>query len=141
MLSSARKTVVASLVALALLAGSALLGTTALGSPASAGEPGAVFYGYVVSEQGTPLPKRVRAIADSGVVCGSAELQQVGVSASGFYAMNVFSADMRDGCPAEGGRITFRLVYGFIDEGVRAGDPATFRSGGVTELHLFPARP
>lgn len=141
MLLTARKTAAASLFALALLLGSALLGTTALGSSASAGEPGAVFYGYVVVERGSMLPKRVRAIADTGVVCGSAEVTPVGTGDIGFYAMTVFSDDMRDGCAASGERVHFLLVYGLIDEGIVTGDPATFRTGEVTQRHLVPARP
>ena len=134
-----RKTIVASVLALALLVSSALLGTTALGSPVSAGEPGAVFYGYVVVERGSSLPKRVRAIGESGVVCGSAEVTPVGSGDIGFYAMNVFSVDMREGCAASGERIHFLLVFGLIDEGIVAGEPATFMSGSVTERHLVTA--
>jgi hypothetical protein len=141
MLLTARKTAAASLFALVLLLGSALLGTTALGSPASAGEPGAVFYGYVVVERGSSLPKRVRAIADSGVVCGSAEVTPVGSGDIGFYAMTVFSADMREGCAASGDRIHFLVVHGMIDEGIVVGAPARFQTGDVTERHLVPAHP
>ena len=132
-----RTTVVASLLALGLLLGSALLGITALGSSASAGEPGAVYHGYVVPARGSALPKRVRAVAENGVVCGSAEVVPVGAGEVGFYALSVFSADMRDGCPASGGQFRFVLVYGLIDEGILVGTPATFRSGEVDELHLL----
>lgn len=132
-----RQTVMASLLALGLLVSSALLGTTALGSSASAGEPGAVFHGFVAPEQGSPLPKRVRAVTTSGVVCGSAEVAPLGAGEVGYYAMTVFSADMRDGCPETGDAIRFLLVYGMIDEGVVAGVPAPFQSGAVTELHLI----
>ncbi|MEI7926793.1 MAG: hypothetical protein WCI61_11490 [Chloroflexota bacterium] len=132
-----RTTVMASLLALALLLGSALLGITALGSSASAGEPGAVYHGFVVPERGSALPKRVRAITESGVVCGSAEVVPTGAGEVGFYALSVFSADMRDGCPTSGAQFRFVLVYGLIDEGILVGTPATFRSGAVDELHLL----
>ena len=139
-----RTTVMASLLALGLLLGSALLGITALGSSASAGEPGAVYHGFVVPERGSALPergsalpKRVRAIAESGLVCGSAEVVPAGAGEVGFYALSVFSADMREGCPTSGAQFRFVLVYGLIDEGILVGTPATFRSGAVDELHLL----
>jgi hypothetical protein len=132
-----RMTVMASLLALGLLLGSALMGITTLGSSASAGEPGAVFHGFVVPERGTPLPKRVRAIAESGAVCGSAEVAPVGAGEVGFYALSVFSSDLREGCPATGGRVRFVLVYGLIDEGIVVGQPTPYQSGAVEELHLI----
>ena len=131
-----RTTVLASLLALGLLLGSALMGITALGSSASAGEPGAVFYGYVVPESGHPLPKRVRAVTETGTVCGSAELTPVASGGAGFYAMTVFSGDMHEGCPATGEPVRFLLVYGLIDEGILVGEPSVFRGGDVTEHHL-----
>jgi len=132
-----RKTVMASLLALGLLVSSALLGTTALGSSASAGEPGAVFHGFVVPEQGSALPQRVRAVTESGTVCGSSEVAPLGAGEVGYYAMTVFSADMREGCLETGDSVRFLLVYGRIDEGVVAGDPTAFQSGAVSELHLI----
>ncbi|MDA0301680.1 MAG: hypothetical protein O2822_04060 [Chloroflexi bacterium] len=132
-----RKTVMASLLALGLLVSSALLGTSTLGSSASAGEPGAVFHGFVVPEQGTPLAQRIRAVSESGVVCGSAEVAPLGAGEVGFYAMSVYSSDMRDGCPDAGESVRFVLVYGRIDEGVLVGQPTPFQSGTVSEFHLI----
>jgi hypothetical protein len=132
-----RQTAAASLLALVLLLGSALMGITVPGSVASAAEPGAVYYGYVVPERGMPLPKRVRAVTESGTVCASSEVAPVGTGEVGFYVLSVLSADMRQGCPEIGRIVRFVLVYGQVDEGLLAGEQSVFMPGSVQELHLI----
>ena len=126
-----RKTVLAGLLTLVLLCGS-----MAVGSSAHAGEPTAVFYGYVVPEPGGFLPLRVRAVSVRGTVCGSGEVSKLGAAFAGFYAFPVVSAETKGGCPSAGELVHLVLVYGLIDDDVFVGPPLTFRPGETTAAHL-----
>ena len=128
---TSRKTALASLLAFTLL-----LCSYTVGSSAYAGEPAAVFHGYVVPEAGSGLAKRVRAVSEQGVVCGSSNVTTTASQTAGFYALSVVSADSKDGCPSAGESIRFVLVYGLIDEDASVGDPVPFEPGAVTALHL-----
>ena len=130
-----RQTALAGLLALTLLLGSLM----ATGSSAYAGGPAAVFYGYVVPDQSGVMPKRVRAISERGVVCGSADVAATASATAGFYALSVISGGTKDGCPTSGEPVYFALVYGLIDEGTFVGGPARFGFGEVTALHLLGA--
>ena len=127
-----RQTVSAGLLSLVLL-----LGSLASAPPSAHADGGAhaVFYGYVVLDQGAVLPKRVRALAEHSAVCGSADVVATGTV--GFYVIAVVSSESKEGCPALGEPVRFALVYGLIDEGSVVGPPATFRAGEVTQQHLI----
>jgi len=129
----ARKTGLAGLFALALLCGTYIT----VVSSAHADGAAAVFYGYVVPEPGGVLPKRIRALSDSGVVCGSAEVWPTASSTAGFYAMSVISADAKPGCPAVDEPVHFALLYGMIDETIVVGGPAPYLPGTTTALNLI----
>ncbi len=124
-------TALAGLLALALL-----LGTSVAGPSASADEPAAVFYGYVVPEAGGSLPLRVRAVSEEGVVCGSGAVSRLGAATAGFYAFAVVSSDRKPGCPTAGQRIWLAAVYGLVDDDVFIGPPVVFEPGSVTSAHL-----
>lgn len=129
-----RKTLLAALVGLVLIVGS----LTSIAPAAHAGEPMAVFYGYVLPESTAgALPKRVRAISAQGAVCGSADVTVTGNTKIGFYAMPVVPASVKDGCPVSGETVRFALVYGLIDESESFGLPGVFRSGEPIEHHLY----
>ena len=125
-----RKTALAGLLAFVLL-----LGSLAVGSSAHADGPTAVFYGYVATDPGVALPKRVRAISEHGAVCGSADITPIGTV--GFYALAVMPNASKEGCPVSGETVRLALVYGLIDEAIVVGTPAPFRPGEVTLLHLI----
>ena len=128
---NARKTGLAGLLALVLL-----LGLFTAASPVHADDAAAVFYGYVVAEPGGALPRRVRAISDTGVVCGSAEVTSTVSATAGFYALSVISGSTKAGCPIGGGQVYFVLLYGMIDELIIVGSPVTYLPGAVADLNL-----
>lgn len=128
-----RRGFIAGLFALALAAGS----FTPFGAAAHAGEPAAVFYGYVVPDPSTGvLPKRVRAISERGAVCGSADVVLTANTRVGFYALPVVSGSVKEGCPTAGEAVRFALVYGMIDESGAFGVPGVFEPGETIEQHL-----
>ena len=126
-----RTTALAGLLALVLW-----LGASAAGPSAHADGPAAVFYGYVVPEAGGALPLRVRALSDSGVVCGSGDVTRLGAATAGFYAFPVVSHDTKDGCPSPGQSLRLTLVYGLVDDDVFVGPPLVFHPGAATAAHL-----
>ena len=129
-----RRMFIAGLIALALVA----VSFTAIGGTAQAAEPTAVFYGYIVPDTSTgALPKRIRAISEQGVVCGSADVVVTGNTHVGFYALPVVPASVKDGCPTAGETVRFALVYGMIDESGAFGLTGVFRPGEPIEHHLF----
>jgi hypothetical protein len=96
-----------------------------------------VFYGQVLPDGTGEFPIRVRAVADSGVVCGTGTVQVERTRAS--YAIRVATAGLRDGCPGDGEPVNLVLLYGLIDEGGPAASRITIFAGEVAELSL--ARP
>ena len=89
-------------------------------APSGAGAEGPVsrFLGFVVATDGN-LPTRVRAVGTGDVVCGTSDVA-VSNEILGFYDIAVISAAERAGCPSEGETVTFRLLYGNVDDGVVA---------------------
>ena len=83
------------------------------------------------------MPKRVRAVAESGAVCGSADVTVTPNARVGFYAIPVVSADVKPGCPTAGDTVGFALVYGMIDESGMFGMPGVFAVGEPIEHHLY----
>ncbi|MFA7249338.1 MAG: hypothetical protein WC273_06845 [Dehalococcoidia bacterium] len=128
-----RKTALAGLLALVLLAG-----TFPYGSAAQAAGPAGsvqIFYGFVFPTQNDAVPKRIRAVSEQGVVCGSGEVSQLDAGHLGYYALAVLSGSEKEGCPGAGEPIRLVAVYGMIDEGIVV-DQAVFEPGAITSFHL-----
>lgn len=101
------------------------------------GGPASRFFGFVFAEPGNPLPTKVRAIGDAGVVCGTASVAVVGENL-GFYDLRVTGQADRTGCPAAGERVSLWLLYGKVDDGVPAttNADARFVAGGTSAVSL-----
>lgn len=135
-------TALAALLALVLLLGSLLSAATlAIGPSAHAEGPAAVFYGYVIPEPGRVLPRRIRALSEGDVVCGSADVARVGYANAGFYAIAVVSDAAKEGCPLPGEFVRLVLVYGLIDDDVFVGPPVPFVPGAVAAVNLIRTAP
>ena len=107
-------------------------------APVHAEPATAVFYGYVVPDSAIgAMPKRVRAIADSGAVCGSADVAVTPNARVGFYAIPVVSSEVKPGCPTAGDTVRFALVYGMVGESGVFGMPGVFAVGEPIEHHLY----
>jgi len=122
-------------VSVAALASILVFGSLPFGPSAYADGPNALFTGFVLPDV-NGLPARVRAIAEDGTVCGSADIREQDPNL-GLYAIAVVSGATKEGCPMPGGPLRFTLLYGHIDEGVIAGPRAILVPDSVTVVHLY----
>jgi len=123
--------------AVAILASALWLGSLAASPLAHADGEAAVLYGHVLPDGDGQFPLRVRALADSGVVCGTASVQSDG--RVGTYAIRISTADTRPGCPASGDFVNLVLLYGLVDDGTPPASRVVIYNGLATPLDL--ARP
>lgn len=123
---------------------SLILGSWGAGSSASAEGPassftGAVFYGYVLTDDQGALAERIRAVAPTGAVCGTAEVIRMS-EAVGYYALSVASSEQKHGCPSAGGVVQFALLAGRLDDGAWAGEVEMLAESAAPQaLNLQPA--
>ena len=75
--------------------------------------------GFVFRDADGNLATKVRAIGARGVVCGTGNVQVLS-SGDGFYRMEAVGGAVRSGCPSTGGSLSFRLLYGSVDDGAAA---------------------
>lgn len=97
------------------------------------------FVGYVFRNADGNLATKVRAIGSDGIVCGTGTVQRLS-SGDGLYRIDVVSADVREGCPAEGQGLGFRLLYGSVDDGSFAitSQVVRFAAGKTQVVSLTP---
>jgi len=104
----------------------------------------AQFIGFVYRDDDGRLATRIRAtgMTDRGeaVNCGSAPATALD-SGFGFYQVLVLSDAAREGCPKAGQPVTFRLLFGNVDDGVRAvtSNDTTFSPGATSVVTLYPS--
>lgn len=109
------------------------------GGPEVGGPGSALFLGFVLRDEQGALPTKVRAVGEQGAVCGTASVQILD-SGSGFYRMDVVNHATRAGCPGDGAALTFRLLYGSVDDGT-VGIPSrdfTYFPGATIVVSLTP---
>ncbi|MQA00899.1 MAG: hypothetical protein GEU80_16525 [Dehalococcoidia bacterium] len=90
----------------------------------------AIYYGIIQPALGEPLPVKVRALGEGGANCGTSDVSPASNGRSGAYAVTVYGAAAKDGCPEPGGIIRFVLLYDHLDPGVPAAQTATWEAGG-----------
>lgn len=114
-------------------------GTGVLAQVSSKDTPTATLLGLVFRDAAGNLATKVRAIGLNGVVCGTGNVLVVD-SGRGLYRMDVVGGTTRTGCPAEGGALTFRLLYGSVDGGSAAisSQAVRFVSGETLVASLTP---
>ena len=95
--------------------------------------------GFVFRDVAGNLVTKVRAIGAHGVVCGTGNVQVLS-SGDGFYRMEAVGGAVRSGCPSTGGSLSFRLLYGSVDDGAAAipSQPVYFLAGATFVVSLTP---
>ena len=114
------------------------LGSLAAAPSVHADGAAAVLYGRVLPDGDGQLPVRVRAVSDTGVVCGTATVQPE-TETVGVYAMRVIGADVKAGCPADGEFFSVMLLYGLIDGDGPAASRVLMRTGVAMPVDLARA--
>ena len=99
----------------------------------------ATMLGFVFRDAAGNLATKVRAIGAHGVVCGTGNVQVLS-SGDGFYRMEAVGGAVRSGCPSTGGSLSFRLLYGSVDDGAAAipSQPVYFLAGATFVVSLTP---
>ena len=100
----------------------------------------ATFFGLVLRDEDGDLPTKVRAIGQTGVVCGTGNVQRLN-GGDGYYSMEIAGSDTRAGCPSTGQAVAFRLLYGSVDDGSFAltSQSVRFEAGQRFLVSLTPA--
>ena len=102
----------------------------------------ALILGIVFRDADGNLATKVRAFGSGGVVCGTGNVQLLNSSDGfyGFYRMDVVGGAVRSGCPSTGGGLSFRLLYGAVDDGATAipSQRVHFLAGATFVVSLTP---
>ncbi len=101
------------------------------------------FIGFIYGDDQGHLATRIRAVGLTArgeiVNCGTTDID-VTDNGFGFYNLLVLGQAAREGCPKPGDPVSFRLLSGSIDDGVRAdtSNDTTFIPGSTSVVTLSP---